>query len=93
MEIPPASHGFVAMNYKTSPCLMWITLNELKNNPCLNVKFELLPSFIMKGKIKYLPGPHTWGFWITDVMFKYCMPYQETQRSLCGTDIGIALQQ
>ena len=52
MKTPHASSGILEINYKSPPCLTWISPNKLKN--CLVTKTEYLPYFIVKFKIKCL---------------------------------------
>ena len=56
VKTPHASHGILEINYKSPPCLIWISPNKLKTNPLPITMTEYLPYFIVKFKIKCLPA-------------------------------------
>ena len=62
------------MNYKTPPCLLWISSNELKNSP---LPHHLNEVFVVKFKIKWLPASSllTKLSFASDLMFWFFLRY------------------
>ena len=56
MKNPHASFGILEINYKSSPCLIWISPKKTEKNPCLITKTEYLPYYVVKLMMKCLPA-------------------------------------
>ena len=76
MKTPHASHGILETNYKSPPCLIYISPNILWKNPLPITMTEELPYFVVKFKIKC--PPLSWlsiAFSDTVLMLQFCLPY------------------
>ena len=88
MKTPRVSHGILEINYKSPPCLIWISPNKLRNNPLPITMTEHLPYFIVKFKIKCLPASRlSIAFSDTDWTLQHTKtaPYVEE-----GTSFGVS---
>ena len=78
------STKYESLNYKSSPFLIWISPNKLKNNPLPVTMTGDLPFFVVKFKIECLPA--LWlsiAFSDTDLMLQFCLPYTSLFPKLC----------
>ena len=69
MKTPHVSHLILGINYKSCPCLICLSPNNLRNSPLPITMFEYIPYFIVKFKIKCPPA--SWlsiAFSYTDLM-------------------------
>ena len=74
MNTPHTSHGILEINYKSLPCVIWITTNKPRNNPVYHHDW-VFPSFVVSFKIKCLHA--SWlsiAIFDPDLMLQFCWP-------------------